>query len=264
MKIAVAGKGGVGKTSLTAWLGDYLARRGEKVWLVDADTAYSLGPALGLPENEMPVPLVQDKETIGERVGSSGMINLSPHVADLPEKLAADVAGMKLLVMGSIAAAGGGCACSANALLKALLAHLIMERGEWLLIDLEAGVEHLGRGTVEAVDALVVVCEPSLRSLRTGAAIASLARDMGLENQALVLNRAPKNMDDALRRQFEEFPGLPRHATSLPPLPGLEKRQLDSASVLELPERELLDACCATLLRALAPDSAKGPTPAST
>ena len=190
MKLAVAGKGGVGKTSLTVWLGDYLARRGEEVWLVDADTALSLGQALGLPESEVPPPLILEKELIRERVGE-GFIHLNPAVDDLPERLAKKVGNLKLLVMGTIATAGGGCACSPNALLKALLAHLIIERRQWVIVDLEAGVEHLGRGTVQAVDGLVVVSEPSARSLQTAARISSLAQELGLTRQALVINRAP-------------------------------------------------------------------------
>ena len=104
MKLAIAGKGGVGKTSLTVWIGDYLVRQGEEVWLLDADTALSLGQALGLPENDIPLPLIQEKELIRERVGE-GFIHLNPAVEDLPERLSKKVAGLKLLVMGTIAGA---------------------------------------------------------------------------------------------------------------------------------------------------------------
>jgi len=242
MKLAVAGKGGVGKTTITAWLADFLARRGEDVWLVDADTALSLGAALGLPEEEVPVPLVQKRDIIEERVGSGGFINMNPKVDDLPASLAREHRGMQLLVMGTIAGAGSGCGCAANALLKAMLLHLIMKTSQWLLVDLEAGVEHLGRGTISSVDGLVVVSEPSLRSLRTAAQISRLAADLGLKKQALVLNRAE---DDYAPPDDIDLPPL---AASFAALDSLQARQQVSASVLDMPESDYLDACCARIV----------------
>lgn len=244
MKLAVAGKGGVGKTTLTAWMGDYLARLGRETWLVDADTALSLGAALGLAPERIPPPLVQDESLIRERVGS-GFINLSPEVADLPERLRVRLGQCNLLVMGSVAGAGGGCACEANALLKALLAHLLLERDQCLLVDLEAGVEHLGRGTVAAVDGLIVVAEPSWRSLTVAAQIAGLAADLGLTRQALVLNRAPAGV------VLPDIPGLPPLAATFPPLASLAERQLASPSVLHLPQRDVIDQGCRAVLTAL-------------
>ncbi len=249
MKLAVAGKGGVGKTSLAAWIGDYLSRQGRETWLVDADTALSLGSALGLSPQDVPLPLIQDETLIRERVGS-GFLNLNPQVADLPERLRVRAGGLDLVVMGSVAGAGGGCACEANALLKALLAHLILERDQWLVVDLEAGVEHLGRGTVSAVDGLVVVSEPSWRGLSVAARIAGMAAELGLTRQVLVLNRA------AQETRLPDIPGLPPLAAAIPPLAGLAARQLVSPCVLDLPERPLLDQACAALLTALA-----GPEP---
>ena len=244
MKLAVAGKGGVGKTSLTVWLADYLARRGEEVWLVDADTALSLGQALGLPESEVPPPLILQKDLIHERVGE-GFVHLNPAVDDLPERLAKKVGDLHLLVMGTITNAGGGCACSPNALLKALLAHLIMERSQWVIVDLEAGVEHLGRGTIQAVDGLVVVSEPSARGLQTAVRISSLAREMGLTRQALVINRAPADF------QMPDLVGLPPLTATVPILPSLAARQLTVSSVLDLAERDQLDEIAAKVISAL-------------
>ncbi len=245
MKLAVAGKGGVGKTTLTVLLGEYLTRCGQEVWLVDADTALCLGPALGLSPEAVPTPLIANSELIRQRVGGDGMISLNPQVHDLPEKLRARAGNMNLLVMGSVAGAGGGCACAANALVKSLLGHLVEERGQWVIVDLEAGVEHLGRGTVQAVDGLVVVSEPSLRGLTTAAQISGLAHDLGLSRQALVLNRA--NGDCAL----PEVPGLPPLAAALPRLASLEARQLHSASALDLAERDHIDTACRAILGAL-------------
>jgi CO dehydrogenase maturation factor len=157
---------------------------------------------------------------------------------------AAGGAGAKrLLVMGSVAAAGGGCACSANALLKALLAHLVTEVGDWVLVDLEAGVEHLGRGTVQSVDGLSVVSEPSRRSLETAASIGALARKLGLSRQVLVLNRSGGVPG------LPEIPGLPDDVLCLPLNEELAQKQLASESVLELSDWTAVDRFCDDLLR---------------
>ncbi|WFS62852.1 ArsA-related P-loop ATPase [Pseudodesulfovibrio thermohalotolerans] len=257
MKIAMAGKGGVGKTSLTAWLADRLARNGKDVWMVDADTALSLGQASGLSPEALPVPLIRRGDLIRERIHAGGFLDLNPDVGDLPESLAVDIpiAGpvapdvttgrKRLLVMGAVTNAGGGCACDANALLKALLAHVVMERDAWVLVDLEAGVEHLGRGTAAHVNGLVVVSEPSMRSLQTGAEVGRMARDLGVANQVLVLNRHENGVPPALD-------GLPDRRVSIPPLPGLMGRQMTDASVLGLPETAMVDKLMDGLLDMLA------------
>jgi len=253
MKIAFAGKGGVGKTSLAAWTADWLARNGKNVWLVDADTALSLGQASGVALDQLPQPLIQREDLVRERIHAGGFLNLNPDVGDLPEELAVDVplggdpvegvipGRKRLIVMGAVTNAGGGCACDANALLKALLAHIVMDRDEWVLVDLEAGVEHLGRGTVAHVDGLVVVSEPSMRSLQTGAEVGRMASELGLTNQALVVNRHAEGEPPALD-------GLPEWSLSIPPLDGLVGRQMTDASVLALPEIDRLDGYVGELL----------------
>ncbi len=260
MKLAFAGKGGAGKTTLCSWTADWLARNGHDVWLVDADTALSLGQASGLDPLQLPEPLVSRKELIRERIGQ-GFINLAPVVQDLPAKLSVELPpigeplpgvtpGVKrLLVMGTVAGAGGGCACEANALLKALLMHLVMEREGWVLVDLEAGVEHLGRGTVANVDAVVVVSEPSVRSLQTAASIGRLAAELGLPRQLLALNGVDEDME------LPQMEGLPPLAVSIPLLKGLRQRQMTSSSVLGLPEQQQIDALVAGLLESLAAES---------
>lgn len=263
MKIAVSGKGGVGKTSITAWLGDYLARQGEKVWLVDADTALSLGQASGLARGDLPEALTCRAALIEERIrpaGKGGMMDLDPHVCDLPEALSASlpIAGAaaenmgdkRLLVMGPLTNAGGGCACESNALLKALLAHLVLDRREWVLVDMEAGVEHLGRGTAAHVDALLVVSEPSMRSLETAAEVARMASDLGLSRQVLVLNKATPQQAGAV----PPIAGLPPQRICMPDLESLRARQLCSGSVLGLGREteEMLDSFCAALLQKIA------------
>ena len=252
MKIAFAGKGGAGKTSMAAWLGDHLARRGESVWLVDADTALSLGQASGLNPSALPAPLAEREDIIRSHIGQ-GYMSLNPDVSHLPETLSVELPlggpalpgvqpGQKrLLVMGAIGGEGG-CACAANALLKAVLAHLILDRREWVLVDMEAGVEHLGRGTVADVDALVVVSEPSLRALSTASEISRLARGLGLSRQMLALNRC--DAQEAPPAHLD----LPKHMLRVPMLKGLKQRQLSTGSVLGLPEEALVSALCDELL----------------
>ena len=257
MKIAIAGKGGVGKTTFTAWLADYLARSGANVWMLDADTALSLGQASGLAPQDLPTPLIQRGDLIQERIGS-GMLSLNPDVADLPEQLAVKVplAGnaqdpsvppgdKRLLLMGSIAGAGGGCACHANALLKSVLAHLLLEPSDWVLVDLEAGVEHLGRGTVAAVDHLAVLSEPSRRSLDVAGQISRMATELGLTQQTLVLNRAPEGI------QLPEMRSLPQARLTLPVLPGLVQQQLTDGNVLGLADQERVETVMAEFIRKL-------------
>ncbi len=245
MKIAFAGKGGVGKTTLAAWTADYLVRTGKKVWMVDADTALSLGQAAGVNKSDLPLPLIQRKDIIEERIGN-GIIHLNPTVEDLPDKLAVDVPGsppgaQRLLVMGTVTNGGGGCACGANALLKALLAHIVLERNEWVVVDLEAGVEHLGRGTVSGVDALVIVTEPSHRGMETAANIGTIAAELGLNKQALVLNR--------LSGQHKANAAALKNVTlTIPDFPGLTARQLIDPMVINLPEQAEVDNLVEKLL----------------
>ncbi len=254
MKIAFAGKGGAGKTTLAAWMGDYLARSGRTVWMVDADTALSLGQACGLSRSELPEPLAGREDIVRERIGQ-GCLRLNPEVSDIPEMLSrplplggpplpgATAGEKRLLVMGLTPGAGGGCACAANALLKAVLAHIICQRGEWVVVDLEAGVEHLGRGTIAHVDGLIVVSEPSLRSLEVAAETGRLAGDLGLTRQMLVLNRCSGPTAPPL----PGLAGLPDTVLTVPVLDTLRQRQLDSGSVLGLPESSTIDRLCAAM-----------------
>ena len=238
-------------------MADHLARTGRNVWMIDADTALSLGYASGLAADQLPEPLIRREDLVRDRIHAGGFLNLNPEVGDLPEMLAVDVPlggppvqGVKpgrkrLIVMGAVTNAGGGCACDANALLKAVLAHIVMDRDDWVLVDLEAGVEHLGRGTVTHVDGLVVVAEPSMRSLQTGAEVGRMATDLGLDNQALVINRFTDGQPPALD-------GLPDWSINMPPLSGLIERQITDGSVLGLPEIERIDGIVEKLLAHLA------------
>jgi len=200
MKIAVSGKGGVGKTTLVAILAKLYVESGQKVFVIDADPDANLALTLGFPDSCNIVPLVQMKELIEERTGakpgtSAPLFRLNPRVDDIPEKYFVEHNGIKLAVMGTVRGGGLGCTCPENAFLKALLRHLIVDRTEVVILDMEAGIEHLGRGTVEAIDRLIVVVEPGTRSIETAHRIKKLAEDIGLKNIAIAGNKI-RNAED--------------------------------------------------------------------
>ena len=182
MKIAVSGKGGVGKTTVVALLGKVFAGKGRKVFLIDADPDSNLASALGLPSTQKTLPLSSCKDPIGERTGGrgGGLVKLNPRVEDIPDRYSSRVAGMKLLILGTMSRGGAGCACPENAFLRSLLTHLVLERDDVVIVDMEAGLEHLGRATVEGIDALLVVVEPGSRSIETARRTSKLASDIGL------------------------------------------------------------------------------------
>jgi CO dehydrogenase maturation factor len=193
MKIAVSGKGGVGKTTLAAFLIKALTEQGTKVLAIDADPAAHLGRALGIPGTEKITPIARMQELIAERTetrsGLSSFFKLNPKVDDLPDKLALKMDGIRLMVLGGVRKGGAGCICPESALLKNLVRHLILNQDEAVVLDMEAGLEHLGRGTAAAVDHLLVVVEPGLRSIEVAFQIQRLAADLGLQNLSLVGNK---------------------------------------------------------------------------
>ncbi|MFH1059961.1 MAG: AAA family ATPase [Pseudomonadota bacterium] len=200
MKIAVSGKGGVGKTTFAAMLATTLAERGFKVLAVDADPDANLGQALGFPDYDKLVPVSDMKDLIDERTDSKGgamgtFFKLNPTVHDLPEKLSIEHNGVRLMVMGTVQKGGGGCICPASTMLKALMTHLVLLGKDVLILDMEAGLEHLGRGTARGVDFLVVVVEPGRRSIDTANHIRELARDIGLTRILIVGNKIRSQAD---------------------------------------------------------------------
>ncbi|WP_028108800.1 AAA family ATPase [Ferrimonas futtsuensis] len=205
MKIAITGKGGVGKTTLAGLLARGLARQGIKVLAVDADPDANLAGAIGLPAERAAelVPFSQMKSLAKERTGAngSGLFKLNPSVADLPERFALEHQGVKLLKMGSVEQAGGGCVCPEHTLLRALMRQLLVKGDEWVVMDMEAGIEHLGRGTAEAVDMLLVVVEPGQRSLQTAEQAETLARELGIARVAFVAGKVQGEEDLAFIRQ---------------------------------------------------------------
>lgn len=203
MKIAVSGKGGVGKTTLSAFLAKWFADRGQKVLAIDADPDANLAHGLGSAGAFELVPITDMKELIAERTESmpgsfGGFFKMNPKVDDLPERLAVTVGeGIRLMVMGGVKKGGMGCVCPESVLLKNLLQHLILRRDEVVVMDMEAGIEHLGRATAGSVDCLIVVVEPGRRSVDTALKIKELAGDIGLQKVFPVGNkvRSPKDED---------------------------------------------------------------------
>ena len=194
MKIAISGKGGVGKTLLTSLLAHTFATFGYSVLAIDADPDANLAATFGFTHPEDIVPISEMKDLIAERTetqpGRSGVyFKLNPKVDDLPEKYWQKLDGIRLMVMGRIKKGGSGCYCPESALLRTLLAHLLVARDEVVILDMEAGIEHLGRGTAQAVDKLIIVVEPGRRSVDTANLITSLAEDISLKNIVVVGNK---------------------------------------------------------------------------
>jgi len=194
MKIAISGKGGAGKTMLASSLSSVFAKSGFSVLAIDADPNANLGAALGFPRPEDIIPVSEMGDLIEERTGArpgevGPYFKLNPRVSDIPEKYGAEHDGIRLMVMGRLKKGGSGCYCPENALLDALVAHLLLERDEMIIMDMEAGVEHLGRGTAKAVDKMIIVVEPSKRSVETACRIRELAHDIGLESIGVVGNK---------------------------------------------------------------------------
>jgi len=211
MKIAISGKGGVGKTTLASLIIKNFADRGNKVLAIDADPDANLAGALGIGHPEDIIPISQMKELIEERteskVGTMGsFFKLNPHVSDLPEKLSVQKGNIRVMVMGGVKRGGGGCVCPESVMLKTLITHLILARDEVVVLDMEAGIEHLGRGTASSVNKLIVVVEPGKRSIETAHQIKKLAQDLGLKNIVLVGNKVRNDQDkEYLIRQLPGF-----------------------------------------------------------
>lgn len=186
MKIAVSGKGGAGKTTVVALAAAELLRRGLRVTAIDADPSPSLAPYLGI--SEPPTPLLEMAAEIEARVGS-GVIRLNPRVDDLVDRITVSQSGLQLMVVGGLTRGGAGCACPQNVLLRQLLEHVVVDQKDAVLIDLEAGVEHLGRRTAQAADAMLVIVDPTHGSIETARRIAHLAADIDLRRVAIVANR---------------------------------------------------------------------------
>ncbi len=212
MKIAITGKGGVGKTTLSGILAHLFAMQNTNVLAIDADPDANLASALGIPEENYSeiIPFSKMKKLANKRTGAEDGFGsyfiLNPKVDDLPEKYCIEHNGVKLLTMGTIEQGGSGCVCPENTLIKRLMQHLLVEREEVVIMDMEAGIEHLGRGTAESVDALIIVVEPGRRSIQTAKQIKKLATDIGIKNIFIVASKVRNEKDiDFIKNQLSDF-----------------------------------------------------------
>ena len=214
IKIAIGGKGGVGKTTVCAVWAKLFADDGFDVLAVDSDPNTSLCGAFGIPCEQRPEPLIEMKQLIGHRTGTGkdavgAYFRLNPKVSDLPEKYCVEAEGLKLLVLGGITQAGSGCACPEGAFLKAMLTHTILQRQEVVLVDLAAGPEFLGRASIQGIDALVVVVEPGGRSIETAINIGQMGRDLGIKQVAAVINKVTNaGQIETIKSQLADMPVL--------------------------------------------------------
>lgn len=206
MKLAVSGKGGVGKTTFAALLIRTLSRDGRRVLAIDADPDANLAAALGIADADKIIPIADMKDLVFERTGAQpgsigGYFSLNPKVDDLPEALSAKLENIKLMRLGGVSKGGAGCICPESSLLKALVRHVVLQRDEVVVMDMEAGIEHLGRATAKAVDKLIVVVEPGRRSIDTAGHIKQLASEIKLNNIAVVGNKIRGPKDEAFLKE---------------------------------------------------------------
>jgi CO dehydrogenase maturation factor len=202
MKLAITGKGGVGKTTLTSLMAYTYAARGDTVMAIDADPSPCLGPALGFPADQLKTisPIAEMEELILERTGAKkgtygGYFKINPRTDDIPDKYSALYRGIRLLELGAVELGHDGCICPESVLLKSLVSHILLYRNEVVLLDMYAGVEHLTRATTDAVDMLLIVAEPTARSLCTAAQIRDLAGGLKLRRVYLVGSKVENQAD---------------------------------------------------------------------
>jgi CO dehydrogenase maturation factor len=207
MKLAISGKGGVGKTTFAALLIKTLSDEGKRVLAIDADPDANLAAALGVPNPQSIVPISDMKEMIEERTGAKpgslgGFFKLNPKVDDLPERCSVEVDHIKFMRLGGVKKGGSGCICPESTLLKTLVAHILLARDEVVVMDMEAGIEHLGRGTAAAMDKLIVVVEPGRRSVETAQNIKRLAAEIGLNRIFMVGNKVRRETDQEFLEKY--------------------------------------------------------------
>lgn len=202
MKIAITGKGGVGKTTLSAILCYLFSVSDKRVIAVDADPDANLGIALGISSESLNKirPIAEMTDLIAERTGSKpgtmgGIFKLNPYVEDIPDEFGYRINGITMLIMGRSKEAATGCYCPENVFLKRLLSHLIVKRDEIVIVDMEAGIEHLTRGTSESVDAFIVVVEPGQRSIQTAQTVKKMAETLGIKKVFIVANKIRGSRD---------------------------------------------------------------------
>jgi CO dehydrogenase maturation factor len=236
MKIAISGKGGVGKTTIMALLANQFKKRGKEVLVIDADPSPHMAQTLGIKNIETIKPIAEMTELLVERSGKvqgSPFYQINPKVDDLLQKFMLEEDGIRLMVLGAIQTAEGGCACAENTVLKRMLTKLLLSPTQVVLLDMEAGVEHLGRGTIAGVDHLLIVVIPSKSSVRTALKIKKLARDSGIPNISFVGNLVQDEDDvNFLQEALGEKP-----VTSFPDSTVIRKAERNGQPLTRIPDQ---------------------------
>ncbi|MEE8480707.1 MAG: AAA family ATPase [Desulfobacterales bacterium] len=196
MKLAITGKGGTGKSTIAGILTHYYKNDGYKVLAVDADPDANLASAIGIPAEKASsiIPISEQRKLIKERTGADPgqfgqLFKMNPTVHDIPDEFCIDYQGIKLLVMGAIRKGGSGCACPENVLLRSLLSEIILNRDEVIIVDMEAGIEHLGRATARSIDKMIIIVEPGSRSISTAKTIMRMAKEIAIQSFVIVGNK---------------------------------------------------------------------------
>ena len=223
MKLAITGKGGVGKTTLSSTLARLYADEGRTVLAADVDPDANLGLALGLSQEEVDAitPISKLKGLAEERTGATGsgkFYKLNPYVADIPDTYSKDINGVKLLVMGTVDVGGSGCVCPEHVMLKSILSALTYRKNDVVIMDMEAGLEHLGRGTAANMDQFIVVIEPGARSVQTYHNVKRLAKDLGVARVRVVANKVRDEQDEQFVRNAipaEDLLGMIHYNTEI-------------------------------------------------
>ena len=205
MKIAITGKGGVGKTTLAGTLARIFAKDGFSVLAIDADPDMNLASAIGI--KNPPAPLTEHRKLIEERAGTGmgGIFKLNPKVDDIIDRFGATEQGISMITMGTVDRGGSGCMCPASSLLRALMRHVLLREQSVVILDMEAGIEHLGRGTARGVDLMIVVVEPGARSIETATRIQKLSKEIGIERLCAVINKSSDRNRDAIHAHLDRL-----------------------------------------------------------